>query len=117
LIGEGNSSKQYSGEQNRAVARMHSEIWEGHQARMGEFLSPAPFRQTKSIPRANPRLEVPRVFLEAIVDRFLNHVHNACAKFIFNLDEVGSSKWEDKVETKVIVSLAVGGQTTFHSVH
>jgi hypothetical protein len=96
---------------------MHSEIWKGYHARMGGFLSPTPFRQTKSVPRANPRLEVPRVFLEAAVDRFWNHVHNACAKLVFNFDEVESSRWEDRVETKVIVPLAVAGQTMFHSVH
>jgi hypothetical protein len=96
---------------------MHSKILEGNHARVGGFVSPAPFPQTKSVPRANPRLEMPRIFLEAAVDWFRNHVHNACAKFVFNLDEVGSSRLEDKVETKVIVPLAVEGQMTFHNVH
>jgi hypothetical protein len=83
---------------------------------MGDFVSPAPFRQTKSVPRVNPRFKVLRVFFEATVDRFRNHIYNALAKFIFNLDEVGISKWEDKVETKVIGPSAIAGQTTFLSV-
>jgi hypothetical protein len=36
---------------------------------------------------------------------------------VFNLDEVGISQWENKVEKKVIVPSAVGDQMIFHSVH
>jgi hypothetical protein len=36
--------------------------------------------ETKSIPQDNLRLEVPRIFLEAAIDVFRDHVHNACAE-------------------------------------
>jgi hypothetical protein len=45
--------------------------------------------ETKSVPQENPRLEVPRGFLEAAIQEFRDHVHNACAELVFNLDEVG----------------------------
>jgi hypothetical protein len=40
--------------------------------------------EIKSIPQENPRLEVPRVFPEALIDGFRDHVHNAYAEFVFN---------------------------------
>jgi hypothetical protein len=51
--------------------------------------------ETKSVPQENPRVEVPRVFLQAGLDRFRDPVHHVCAEFVFNLDEIGISEWED----------------------
>jgi hypothetical protein len=48
--------------------------------------------ETKSIPQENPRLEVPRVFLEAAIDGFRDHVHNACAELVLDVDEIGVSE-------------------------
>jgi hypothetical protein len=48
--------------------------------------------ETKSIPQENTRLEVPRVFLEAAIDGFRDHVHNGCAELVFDLDEIGGSE-------------------------
>jgi hypothetical protein len=45
--------------------------------------------ETNSIPQENPRLEVPRVFLEAAIDGFRDHVHNVCTELVFNLDKIG----------------------------
>jgi hypothetical protein len=73
--------------------------------------------ETKSIPQKNPRLDVPRAFLEAAIDGFRDHVHNACAELVFNLDEIGISDWEDRYERQVIVPSAMRGQTIFHGVH
>jgi hypothetical protein len=39
--------------------------------------------ETKSIPQENPRLEVPRVFLETAVDASRDHVHSACVELVF----------------------------------
>jgi hypothetical protein len=48
--------------------------------------------ETKNVPQENPRLRVPRVFLEAVIDGFRDNVHNACAELVFNLDEIGVSQ-------------------------
>jgi hypothetical protein len=55
----------------------------------------------------NPRLEVPRVFLEAAIERIRTYIHNVCAELLFNLDENKISEWEDRVQRKVIVPSAV----------
>jgi hypothetical protein len=73
--------------------------------------------ETKSVPQENPRLEVPRVFLQAGIDRLRDHIHQACAKLVFNLDEIGISEWEDRCTRRVIVPSAIKGQTIFLSVH
>jgi hypothetical protein len=85
-----------------------------------EHLSARAHRQlfeTKSVPQENPRLGVPRTFLEAATDGFRDHVHNACAVLVFNLDEIEISEWEDRHEMQVIVPSAMRGQTIFHGVH
>jgi nucleoside-triphosphatase THEP1 len=60
---------------------------------------------------------MPRVFLEAVIDGFRDHVHNACAEFVFNIDEIGVSEWEDRSERRVIASSTMRGQTIYHAVH
>jgi hypothetical protein len=57
--------------------------------------------ETKSTPQDTPRLEAPRVFLEAAIDGFRDHVHNACAELVFKLDEIGVSEWEDRSHRSV----------------
>jgi hypothetical protein len=49
--------------------------------------------QTKSIPQENPRLEMPRVSLDAAIDSLRHHVHGSCAELVFNLGEVGIGEW------------------------
>jgi hypothetical protein len=73
--------------------------------------------ETESVPQENPRPEVPRDFLEAAIESFRDHVHNGCAELIFNLDEIGISEWEDKIERHVIVPSAMRGQRIFHGIH
>jgi transposase len=72
--------------------------------------------ETKSVSQENPRLEVPRTFLEATIEGFQNHVHNSCAELIFNLGEIGISEWEDRTERRVIVPSTMRGQTIFHGI-
>jgi hypothetical protein len=73
--------------------------------------------ETKSSPRENQRLEVPRVFLEAAIEGIRSHVQNTCADLVFNLDEIGISEWEDRVERKVMVPSAMREQKIFHGIH
>jgi hypothetical protein len=73
--------------------------------------------ETKSIPKENPRLEVPRVFLQAGFDGFRHHAHQACPELVLNLDEIVLSEWEDDCARRVIVPSAMKEQTIFHGVH
>jgi hypothetical protein len=67
--------------------------------------------ETKSVPRENPRPEVPRVFLQAGLDGFRDHVHHVWAELVFNLDGIGISEWEGRYTPRVIVPSAMKGQT------
>jgi hypothetical protein len=66
--------------------------------------------EIKSVPYENPRFEVLRVFLQARLDIFRDHVHPACAKLVFNFDEIGISERED-CSTRMIIAGIVGGST------
>jgi hypothetical protein len=66
--------------------------------------------ETKRVPQENPRLDMPRAFLEAVINGFRYHVHNACAELVFNLEEIGISQWEDRHERRVIVASARRGE-------
>jgi hypothetical protein len=59
---------------------------------------------------------VPRVFLEAAIERIRTDVHNSCAELVPNLDENGINEWEDREERKEIIpsGLRVKG---FHGIH
>jgi hypothetical protein len=49
----------------------------------------------RSLPRENTRFIVPRVHSEANIVLMRTHV-NEHAELVFNLDQVGSSDWEDQ---------------------
>jgi hypothetical protein len=73
--------------------------------------------ETKSSPQENERLEVPRGFLEAVIECIRTHVQNACADLVCNLDEIVISEWEDRVVRQVIVPSAMREQKIFHRIH
>jgi hypothetical protein len=73
--------------------------------------------ETTSRPQANPRLEIPRSFLDPMVECLRKHVHHCCAELVFTLDEVGLSEWDDRVARQVIVPVSMSGQTIHHGVH
>jgi hypothetical protein len=77
----------------------------------GLFYNPPCTRafETKSMAQENPRPEMLRVFFQAAIDGFRDHGHNACAELVFNLGEVGVSKWRDRSERRVIVPLMMRG--------
>jgi hypothetical protein len=48
--------------------------------------------ETISRPQGNPRLEIPRSFLDAMVACLSERLPRSCAELVFNLDEVGISE-------------------------
>jgi hypothetical protein len=79
--------------------------------------SAAELFEAKSSPQENQRLEVPRIFFEAVIEGIQTHVQNSCANLVFNLGEIGISGWEDRVERKVIVPSAMREQKIFHGIY
>jgi hypothetical protein len=73
--------------------------------------------ETTSRPQENPRLEIPRSFLDTMEECLRQHVQDCCADLVFNLDKVGISEWEDRVARKVIVPVSMSGQTIHHGVY
>jgi hypothetical protein len=50
----------------------------------------------RSWPQEDNRLTIPRAILEAHIENIRTTVAGKCAELVFNLDEVGSSEWEDR---------------------
>jgi hypothetical protein len=73
--------------------------------------------ETTSRPQENPRLEIPRSFLDTMVECLRQYVQECCVDLGFNLDELGISEWEDPVARKVIVPVSMSGRTIHHGVH
>jgi hypothetical protein len=70
-----------------------------------------------SRPQENPRLEIRRSFLDTMIACLSEHLPGSCAEWVFNLDEVGISEWEDRAPRKVIVPVSMTDQTIHHGVH
>jgi hypothetical protein len=60
---------------------------------------------------------VSRAFLEAGIEAIKTHIQNGCAELGFNLDEIGISEWEDRLERKVIVPSTTRDKKIFHGIH
>jgi hypothetical protein len=73
--------------------------------------------EIKSVLQEKPRLEVPRVFLQAALDGLRDHIYQACAELMRNLDKIGINEWEDRCTQRVIIPSAMKAQTIFHGVH
>jgi hypothetical protein len=87
---------------------------------MGQFILPRDaddIFETKSSPQENQRLAVPRAFLEVGIEEIKTHVQNACAELVFNLDEIGISESEDRIERKVSVPSTMRDEKIFHGIH
>jgi hypothetical protein len=72
--------------------------------------------QTKSGTQEGQRSQLPGVFLERISQDLHEYIQGCVAEFVFNLDEVGISDWEDRKTKKVIALATMFGQTIYHGV-
>jgi hypothetical protein len=72
--------------------------------------------QTQSGREEERRAQVPRAFLERIIQHLHNYRQGCVAELVFNLDEVGIPDWEDRKTKKVIALAATFGQTIHHGV-
>jgi hypothetical protein len=70
----------------------------------------------RSLPQEDARLIIPRAYLEAHIALMRTHVTGRFSEIVFNLDELGSSDWEDRKPRKVLAPVAVSAGEMFHSV-
>ena len=69
-----------------------------------------------SLPQEDRGLTVPRIHLEEHIRNLKKYVEGAFADLVFNLDEVGSSDWEDKAKRQVYVHVDMPDQEIRHPV-
>jgi hypothetical protein len=70
----------------------------------------------RSLPQEDLRLVIPRAYLEDHIRLMREHITGKFSELVFNLDEVGSSDWEDRKPRKVIAPLDVAAGNVFHPV-
>jgi hypothetical protein len=56
-----------------------------------------------AVPQESTRLKVPRAWLQAYLELVALHVNGKHPDFVFNIDETGTSEWEDSKKKKVVV--------------
>jgi hypothetical protein len=70
----------------------------------------------RSFPQEDSRFVIPREHLNEHIINMQRYVSGKIAELVFNLDEVGSSDWEDRKTRKVLVPASVDSDDVFHPV-
>jgi hypothetical protein len=73
-------------------------------------------QECRSLPLEDARLTVPREQLEEHIKTMKTVLAGKYSELVFNLDEVGSSEWEDRKPKKVIVPQGIPADEVYHSV-
>ena len=71
-------------------------------------------KKATSFPQEDTRLTVPVEFLVQHIENMNEIVNGVCSELLFNLDEMGSSDWEDRKTKKVIVPNEADPKSIFH---
>jgi hypothetical protein len=94
------------------------EVCKGEVSRgwMDSFISchVAGLTEKKSSPPDEPRLQVPRIFLEETRRSVYETVQDRPADLVFNLDEVRVSNWEDRKPKKAVVPIIASANSLHH---
>jgi hypothetical protein len=72
--------------------------------------------EKQSSPQDEPRLQVPRIFLNETISCMNEAVQGCPADLVFNLDEVGISDWEDRKPKKVVIPMSTTSPSIHHCV-
>jgi hypothetical protein len=65
----------------------------------------------------NPRLEIPQLFRDMVIECLNEYLPGSCAESVFNVDEVGISEWERPPFAKRNRSRPMTDQTIRHGIH
>jgi hypothetical protein len=72
--------------------------------------------EKKSSPQEEPRLQVPRIFLEKTIWNMHETLQGCPADLVLNLDENGISDWEDRKPKKVVVPITASAHNVHHRI-
>jgi hypothetical protein len=70
----------------------------------------------RSLPQEETRMAVPRAYLDEHINVLKTHLAEKVAELVFDLDELGSSDWEDRKVKKIIAPSAVRKEDVHHAV-
>jgi hypothetical protein len=70
----------------------------------------------KNLPQEESRLQVPRIFLHETICCMQKAVNVHPTDFVFNLNEVGIFEWGDRKSKKIVLPLALTGQTLHYGI-
>jgi hypothetical protein len=73
-------------------------------------------QECRSLPLEDARLTVPREQLEEHITNMKTLLVGKYSELVFNLDEVGSSEWEERKPKKVIAPRSIPADEVYHSV-
>jgi hypothetical protein len=73
-------------------------------------------QECRSLPLEDARLTVPREQLEEHINTMKTLISGKYSGLIFNLDEVGSSDWEEHKPKKIIAPRSIPADQVFHSI-
>jgi hypothetical protein len=76
----------------------------------------AELTEKKSSTQEEPRLQVPRIFLEKTIRSMHETLEGCPVDLVFDLDEVGISDWEDRKPKKVVVPIALAAHNIHHRI-
>jgi hypothetical protein len=72
--------------------------------------------EKQSFPQEEPRLQVPRIFLNETISCMNEAVQGCPADLVVNLDEVGISDWEDRKPKKAVIPITATSHLIHHRV-
>ena len=73
-------------------------------------------KKCRSLPQEDSRLLIPRAHLREHIHNMHKHVDGRLSELVFNLDEVGTSSWEDRKPKKVFVDANIRSTNVYNSV-
>ena len=68
----------------------------------------------KSFPQEDTMLTVPVEFLQQHLTNMTQYVQGCCSELLFNIDEMGSSEWEDRKVKKVVIPFETDPKSIYH---
>ena len=73
-------------------------------------------KKVRSFPQENTRMSVPRVQLKDHIINMHKYVDGRYSELVFNLDEVGTSEWEDRKPKRVFIDKLISSNSVTHSI-
>ena len=73
-------------------------------------------KKARSFPQEDSRMSVPRANLKEHIANMHKYIDGRYSELVFNLDEVGTSEWEDRKPKKVFIDKSMDSNSISHSI-